>query len=135
MSFEALKTPNSPLDKVFEEASKTFSLPSVLPHEVGALQTLLVAQQEVMQTLRQEALAILAEAQTIRDEAHAYVTRMLEQAILARQPMFGSSSEQMSAQSRLFDEAEVLAQTSTEAQDTAPIEPLQPLADVQSDKP
>src|SRR5450830_496613 len=121
MSFEALKTPNSPLDKVFEEASKTFSLPSVLPHEVGALQTLLVAQQEVMQTLRQEALAILAEAQTIRDEAHAYVTRMLEQAILARQRMFGASSEQMSAQSRLFDEAEVLAQTSTDAQDTAPI--------------
>lgn len=121
MSFEALKTSNSPLEKAFEEASKTFSLPSVLPHEVGALQTLLVAQQEVMQTLRQEALAILAEAQTIRDEAHAYVTRMLEQAILARQRMFGASSEQMSAQSRLFDEAEVLAQTSTDAQDTAPI--------------
>lgn len=121
MSFEALKTPNSPLEKAFEEASKTFSLPSVFPHEVGALQTLLVAQQEVMQTLRQEALAILAEAQTIRDEAHAYVIRMLEQATLARQRMFGASSEQMSAQSRLFDEAEVLAQNSTEAQDAAPI--------------
>ena len=62
-----------------------------------------------------------AEMQTIRDEAHAYVIRMLEQATLARQRMFGSSSEQMSAQSRLFDEAEVLAQNSTGAQDTAPI--------------
>ena len=64
-----------------------------------------------------------AEMQTIRDEAHAYVIRMLEQATLARQRMFGASSEQMSAQSRLFDEAEVLAQSSTDAQDTAPIAP------------
>jgi hypothetical protein len=32
MSFDALKTPNSPLEKAFEEASKTFSLPSVLPY-------------------------------------------------------------------------------------------------------
>src|SRR5450830_1254641 len=154
MSFEALKTPNSPLEKAFEKASKTFSLPSVLPHDVGALQTLLVTQQnahlavvqglhQVVQTAHQEAqeqvqaahqeaqkqvqaahqeaLAMRAEAQTIRDEAHAYVIRMLEQATLARQRMFGASSEQMSAQSRLFDEAEVLAQNSTDAHDTAPI--------------
>ncbi|HEY5581995.1 MAG TPA: IS66 family transposase [Rhodoferax sp.] len=132
MSFEALKTQNSPLEKAFEKASKTFSLPSVLPHDVGALQTLLVTQQnahlavvqglhQVVQTAHQEALAMRAEAQTIRDEAHAYVIRMLEQATLARQRMFGASSEQMSAQSRLFDEAEVLAQNSTDAHDTAPI--------------
>ena len=122
MSFEALKTQNSPLEKAFEKASKTFSLPSVLPHEVGALQTLLVTQQnahlavvqglhqvvqaahqeaqEQVQAAHQEALAMRAEAQTIRDEAHAYVIRMLEQATLARQRMFGASSEQMSAQSR-----------------------------------
>ncbi len=62
-----------------------------------------------------------AKMQTIRDEAHAYVIRMLEQAVLARQRMFGASSEQLSAQSRLFDEAEVLAQASTTEQDTAPI--------------
>lgn len=121
MSFDALKTPNSPLKKAFEEAAKTFSLPSVLPHDVAALQTLLVAQQKVVQTLHQEAQTMRAEMQIIRDEAHAYVIRMLEQATLARQRMFGASSEQMSAQSRLFDEAEVLAQSSTDAQDTAPI--------------
>ena len=109
------------MGKVFEEAAKTFMLPSVLPHEVGALQALLVAQQKVVQTLHQEAQTMRAEMQTIRDEAHAYVIRMLEQATLARQRMFGASSEQMSAQSRLFDEAEVLAQNSTDAQDTAPI--------------
>ena len=111
MSFKALPTPNSPLDKVFDEAAKTFSLPSVLPQDIGALQALLVAQQN----------AHAAEVQAIRDEAHAYVIRMLEQATLARQRMFGASSEQMSAQSRLFDEAEVLALASTDAQDTAPI--------------
>src|SRR5450830_884717 len=149
MPFDALKTPNSPMEKVFEEASKTFSLPNVLPHDVGALQTLLMAQQKVVQTLHQVVQAahqevqaahrevqaaqeqvqtahqevdeMRAEAQAVRDEAHAYIIRMLEQATLARQRMFGASSEQMSAQSRLFDEAEVLAQNSTDAQDTAPI--------------
>ena len=45
---------------------------------------------------------------------------MLEQAILARRRMFGARSEQQTAQSRLFDEAEVLVQGSTESQDTAP---------------
>jgi transposase len=121
MSFAPLKTPLSPLEKVFEEAAKTFNLPSVLPHDIEALQTLLLTQQKVVQTLHQEAQAMRAQMQTIRDEAHAYVIRMLEQAVLARQRMFGASSEQLSAQSRLFDEAEVLAQTSTAEQDTAPI--------------
>jgi hypothetical protein len=130
MSFDALKTPNSPLEKVFEDAPKTFSFPSVLPHDVGALQTLLIDQQKVIQTLHREAqtahqevVAVRAEMQAVRDEAHAYIIRMLEQATLARQRMFGASSEQTSAQSRLFDEAEVLALSSTDAQDTAPIAP------------
>ena len=151
MPFDALKTPVSPLEKALEEASKTFSLPSVLPDDVGALQALLLIQQKVVQTLHQEAQtmhaemqiirdeaqaarieaqavrdeaqAVCAEAQAVRDEAHAYIIRMLEQATLARQRMFGASSEQTSAQSRLFDEAEVLAQSSTDAQDTAPIAP------------
>lgn len=137
MPFDALKTPPSPLEKVFEEVVKTFSLPSVLPDDVGALQALLVTQQKVVQTLHQEAQTMHAEmqiirdeaqaarieTQTVRDEAHAYIIRMLEQATLARQRMFGASSEQTSAQSRLFDEAEALAQSSTDAQDTAPIAP------------
>ncbi len=88
-----------------------FALPSVLPHDVEALKTLILAQQK----------AHVAVVQAIRQEAHDYVIRMLEQAVLARQRMFGASSEQLSAQSRLFDEAEALAQTSTEAQDLAPI--------------
>lgn len=114
MSFPFLQKPISPLKMALGE----FVLPSVLPHDVEALKTLILAQQKAhaatVQAMHQEAAAI-------RQEAHDYVIRMLEQAVLARQRMFGASSEQLSAQSRLFDEAEALAQTSTEAQDVAPI--------------
>jgi len=133
MSFVSLQTPNSPLDKVFEEAARTFTLPSVLPHDIETLQTLLVAQQKVVQTLHQKAQAMRTQMRAIRQEAHDYVIRMLEQAVLARQRMFGASSEQLSAQSRLFDEAETLAQTSTDAQDTAPIEPAAPAPEPTAD--
>lgn len=136
MSFASLQTPFSPLKKTFEGFAETFNLPSVLPHDVEALKTLILAQQKahaaMVQAMHQ---AMNEDAAAIRQEAHDYVMRMLEQAILARQRMFGASSEQMTAQSRLFDEAEVLAQTSTESQDTAPIEPEQPVTDVQSGKP
>jgi transposase len=123
MSFATLQSPFSPGKKSFE----AFALPDVLPDDIESLKTLLGVQQN--------AHTVLIEA--IRQEAHNYVIRMLEQAILARQRMFGSSSEQMAAQSRLFDEAEVLAQASTEAQDTAPQAPETPVAgaEVQSNKP
>ena len=91
-----------------------------MPHDAAALKTLLLAQQNAQIAL---VATLHKEAQAIHQEGHDYVMRMLEQAVLARQRMFGASSEQLSAQSRLFDEAEDLAQTSTEAQDTAPIAP------------
>jgi len=106
MTFAALQTPFYPAKK----GVKAFTLPSVLPHDIESLKTLLIAQQN----------AHNAQIESIRQEAHNYVIRMLEQAILARQRMFGASSEQQTAQSRLFDEAEVLVQGSTESQDTAP---------------
>ena len=112
MSFASLQSPFSPGRRAVE----AFTLPSVLPHDVDALKTLLVTQQSAFD-------AALA---AIHKEAHDYVTRILEQAILARQRMFGASSEQLRAQGRLFDEAESLAHTSTEAQDTAPQAPQQP---------
>ena len=120
MSFASLQSPFSPGKKGFEVPP----LPSVLPHDVDALKTLLVAQQNAHTAL----------IEAIRQEAHDYVIRMLEQAILARQRMFGASSEQMTAQSRLFDEAEVLAQTSTQAQDIAPIAAQEAATDAPSDK-
>jgi cell wall-associated NlpC family hydrolase len=106
MPFANLQSPFSPGKRTVE----AFTLPSVLPHDVHALKTLLVTQQS----------AFDAAVAAIHKEAHDYVTRILEQAILARQRMFGASSEQLRAQGRLFDEAESLAHTSTEAQDTAP---------------
>ncbi len=118
MFFAPLQTPFSPLKKTFEAFSKTFTLPCVLPNDSQALKTLLVAQQDAHTAL---VATLHQEAQAIRQEARDYVIRMLEQAVLARQRMFGASSEQLSAQSRLFDEAEALAQASTEAQDAAPI--------------
>ena len=112
MPFANLQSPFSPGKRTVE----AFTLPSVLPHDVHALKTLLVTQQS----------AFDAAVAAIHKEAHDYVTRILEQAILARQRMFGASSEQLRAQGRLFDEAESLAHTSTEAQDTAPQAPQQP---------
>ena len=106
MTFAVLQTPFSPTKK----GAKSFTLPSVLPHDIESLKTLLIAQHN----------AHNAQIESIRQEAHNYVIRMLEQAILARRRMFGTSSEQQTAQSRLFDEAEVLVQASTESQDTAP---------------
>ena len=49
-----------------------------------------------------------------------HITYLYEQIALARRRMFGPSSES-AGQGRLFDEAEVLAATSTEAQDIAPL--------------
>ena len=128
MSFSPLQNSFSPLKKTFEE----FVLPSVLPHNVEALKALILAQQKAHTALVQ---AMHQEAAAIRQEAHDYVIRMLEQAVLARQRMFGASSEQLSAQSRLFDEAEALAQTSTEAQDVAPIAVEAPASASDTHKP
>lgn len=54
-------------------------------------------------------------------QAMSHIQHLLEQFILLRHKQFGVSSEQ--GQGRLFDEAEVLAAQSTEAQDVAPIPP------------
>ena len=123
MSFSSTKIPFSPLREVFAE----FALPAVLPNDIEALKTLLEAQQN----------AHTAHVAAIRQDAHDYVIRILEQAVLARQRMFGASSEQLSAQSRLFDEAEALAQSSTDAQDLAPIpaEVLPPASDAGTNRP
>lgn len=83
------------------------SLPPVLPSGDDALTALLHAQQQAHEFSQLEALN--------------YINYLFEQIILLRHRQFGSSSEMLSAQARLFDEAEVLATGTTEAQDTAPI--------------
>ena len=84
-------------------------LPAVLPTDVAALTALL---HSVMQA---------HEASNLK--ALNYISHLFEQFLLARRRMFGSSSEQSSGQGRLFDEAEVVAAGTTEAQDIAPLPP------------
>ena len=82
-------------------------LPQVLPVGEVALTALLHAQQQAHDDSHLKALD--------------YISYLLEQFVLLRHRHFGVSSEQLSGQGRLFDEAETLAAESTEAQDIAPI--------------
>jgi transposase len=88
------------------------SLPPVLPTGEAALTALLHAQQQAHDESHRQALD--------------YINYLFEQMILLRHRQFGSSSELLSAQGRLFDEAEALAADTTEAQDFAPIPPVVP---------
>jgi transposase len=135
MSFNALETTFSPLEIVFPKVLESSVLPANIEALNETLKTLMAAQQAACEQAAQ--LAYQRAVQAIRLDAHEYIIRMLEQAILAHQRMFGASSEQLSAQSRLFDEAEALAQSSTEAQDLAPIaaEVLAPASETGTSKP
>ena len=98
-------------------------LPAILPDDIAALKALLHAQQAAHESAMKSAIAaaVEASANAIKREAQDYVQRMLEQLVLARHRLFGISSEQGAGQARLFDEAEVLVQATTEAQDAASI--------------
>ena len=86
-------------------------LPPVLPMDAAALTALLLAQHQAHTDVKRQAMS--------------HIQHLLEQFILLRHKQFGSSSEMLSAQARLFDEAEALAADATEAQDIAPIpEPI-----------
>ncbi|WP_373888628.1 IS66 family transposase [Massilia genomosp. 1] len=139
MPFTPLKSPPKPPEIELPE----FVLPAVLPDDVNALKRLLQAQQDAMaaaqQAMQQAMEQALHEArQVAMREAHDYIIRMIEQSVLARHRMFGASSEQLACQGRLFDEAEVLAQSSTDEQDIAALPATtpaaQPAADAAQDK-
>jgi transposase len=100
-----------------------FVLPTILPDDIAALKALLHAQRAAHESTMKAAIAaaVEASANAIKREAQDYVQRMLEQLVLARHRLFGVSSEQLSGQARLFDEAEALVQATTEAQDAASI--------------
>jgi len=98
------------------------NLPVVLPTNVVALTALLHAQHRAHTEVKLKALG--------------HIQHLFEQFILLRHRQFGSSSELMSAQIRLFDEAEALAAATTDAQDIAPIPAEIPAAQQpQTDKP
>jgi len=92
-----------------------FVLPSVLPTDVTELTALLYAQQAAHETELNRAIA------AIEREAQEKIQHLIEQMIQARHRMFGVSSEQLTAQGRLFDEAETLAADTTETDDVAAI--------------
>ena len=133
--------------------SSAFTLPTVLPDDTKSLKSLLrslfgqfeaqqathatdvntiqAAHEATVATIKREAQEqLLTAVDTIKREAQEQVLRLIEQITLARQRLFGTSSEQLSAQGRLFDEAEALAQSSAEAQDIAPV----PLASAPTDQ-
>ena len=85
------------------------TLPEVLPTDMAGLTALL---HSIVQAHDDSNLKALN-----------YINYLFEQFTLARHRMFGSSSEQVSGQGRLFDEAEVLAEATTEAQNIAPLPP------------
>ncbi|MCW2311408.1 transposase [Rhodoferax antarcticus] len=93
----------------------------VLPATQDTLEALLADTQAVCEKACQESYQVAV--QSIRQQAHEYIIHMLEQATLVRHRLFGASSEQLSAQSRLFDEAKVLVQLNPESQDQAIIAP------------
>lgn len=119
-----------PLDYRSRANLPEFVLPDVLPTDAAALTALLIASVNAKiaadeHIAHAEKYIVLAEAAyetRIAIEAKEYETRLrelYEQIVLMRRRMFGPSTE--SSQGRLFDEAEVLAATSAEAQDVAPL--------------
>ena len=135
MSFAPSNSAVSTPKTAAQMTSSAFVLPAVLPDDSDSLKSLLQSlfgQFEAQQVAHATAVDIIKrEAQeqlqiavdTVKREAQEQVQRLIEQITLARQRMFGASSEQLSAQGRLFDEAEALAQSCTEAEDIAPVPP------------
>jgi hypothetical protein len=115
---EAVEKPSVfPLDSTSGFTLPELVLPPTLPTDVNALTALLLTVVQANANMK-----IAAQDHLIRAEV-AYETRLrelYEQIVLMRRRMFGASSEN-AGQFHLFDEAEVLAATSTEAQDVAPL--------------
>ena len=117
-------------------ASDKGRLPDNLPNDVAALKALLYTQQAAHEIAMKSAVeaAVTIAVDAVKREAQEHLYRMIEQLILARHRQFGSSSEQSSSQARLFDEAESLAQSSTDEQDLATIPSVAPAATAPIDK-
>ena len=130
MPITAQKSPFLPPEIVLS----AFALPAILPDDIASLKALVHAQQEVLKSLHAQKVAHEVALETVKREAQEQIQRMIEQMVLARHRQFGASSEQLPGQARLFDEAEVLAQTTTEAQDTVPVPPETAPSDESDDK-
>ena len=92
-------------------------LPEQLPDDPAALKALLREQQHAFE------LAFKAREAELQKAFEARILELYEQLRLARRRMFGPSSESHAGQGWLFDEAEALAESATEAGDTATLPP------------
>jgi transposase len=117
------KTSVLPPDFPSRDSLPDFVLPDVLPTDAMALTELLLA--SVNSKVAAYEHIALTEKHIAHAEAafEARLRELYEQIILARRRMFGASTES-AGQFHLFDEAEVLAATTTEAQDVVPLPAL-----------
>ena len=109
MPFAATKPVTEPSILPLEFTLPEVTLPAVLPNDIDSLRALLYTQQKAHDAVKLKALN--------------QISYLFEQFVLLRHRHFGISAETLSAQARLFDEAEALAQTTTEAQDIAALPP------------
>ena len=100
-------------------------LPDQLPEDPAALRALLQTQHEA----HQQALAAMHE------QALRRIQFLYEQFVLYRHKMFGSSSEALANQARLFDEAEILAGAAPQAEDDEAAAPQDTDAGVAAEAP
>ena len=114
MSFTSKKE----LPRASNVSPAAFTYPRDLPHDVAQLTALLQASMAAQNHAETRCEKLEAELIAIQRAADARIQALLEQLVLARHRQFGSSSEAHASQARLFDEAEVLASTSTEEQDS-----------------
>jgi transposase len=113
-----------------QSALPKVDVPCDLPTDRSALASLLLdtqktvvdlaekAHQEAIATLELEVKNIIQ--QQVQQQVQEKLQYFIEQIKLARQRQFGSSSELIPGQGRLFDEAEVLAALTTDEDDIAP---------------
>ena len=125
------KTSVLPPDFPASSSLPDFVLPDVLPTDAIALTALLIASvnskvaayEHIALTEKHIALTQAAFDEHLALEKAAFEIRLrelYEQITLMRRRMFGPSAES-AGQFHLFNEAEILASTSTEAQDVAPL--------------
>lgn len=107
VKYDMPESPKKPFNFPQKYHLPELSLPTILPTDTAGLTALLHS--------------MMASYEAVKIEAHGHYNDLFEQMILARHRLFGSSSEVLSTQGRLFDEAEILAQSSTDEQDLATI--------------
>ena len=104
------------------------ALPEQLPDDPAALKALLREQQHAFEIAfkareAEQQAAFRAREAELHKAFEARILELYEQLRLARRRMFGPSSESHAGQAWLFDEAEALAESATEAGDTATLPP------------